>query len=61
MDKHNRWYYFKYILEHFMVWMRTAGQGKLKKLWGRIHQSLPAGVYYLIINNSILNIIILSI
>ena len=44
-----------------MVWMRTAGQGKLKKLWGRIHQSLPAGVYYLIINNSILNIIILSI
>lgn len=35
-----------------MVWMRTAGQGKLKKLWGRIHQGLPAGDYYLIINNS---------
>ncbi|KAM3141186.1 hypothetical protein pb186bvf_006798 [Paramecium bursaria] len=38
--------------EHFMVWMRTAGQGKLKKLWGRIHQGLPAGDYYLIINNT---------
>ncbi|EAR83001.2 ligand-effect modulator 3 LEM3 family protein (macronuclear) [Tetrahymena thermophila SB210] len=37
--------------EHFMVWMRTSGMGTFKKLWGRIKQDLPAGVYKLTINN----------
>ncbi|CAK56290.1 unnamed protein product (macronuclear) [Paramecium tetraurelia] len=31
--------------EHFMVWMRTAGQGRLKKLWGRIQNDLSKGQY----------------
>lgn len=35
-----------------MVWMRTAGQGRLKKLWGRIQTDLSKGQYVLIVNNS---------
>ncbi|CAD8055393.1 unnamed protein product [Paramecium sonneborni] len=38
--------------EHFMVWMRTAGQGRLKKLWGRIQNDLVKGKYTLIVNNT---------
>lgn len=41
--------------------MRTAGQGRLKKLWGRIHNDLPRGDYVLIINNSNVILIIDSI
>ncbi|KAL4466699.1 hypothetical protein ABPG72_009505 [Tetrahymena utriculariae] len=37
--------------EHFMVWMRTSGMGKFKKLWGRIKQDLPSGEYKIIVNN----------
>lgn len=40
------------ILEHFMVWMRTAGLGRFKKLWGRVHDTIPKGDYVLFINNS---------
>ncbi|CAD8138151.1 unnamed protein product [Paramecium octaurelia] len=38
--------------EHFMVWMRTAGQGRLKKLWGRIQNDLSKGQYVLVVNNT---------
>ncbi|EAR83000.2 ligand-effect modulator 3 LEM3 family protein (macronuclear) [Tetrahymena thermophila SB210] len=37
--------------EHFMVWMRTSGMGKFKKLWGRIKQDLPSGDYKIVVNN----------
>ncbi|KAL4427090.1 hypothetical protein ABPG74_004500 [Tetrahymena malaccensis] len=37
--------------EHFMVWMRTSGMGKFKKLWGRINQDLPSGDYQIVVNN----------
>lgn len=37
--------------EHFMVWMRTSGMGRFKKLWGRIREDLPAGKYTVIIDN----------
>lgn len=40
--------------EHFMVWMRSAGLGKFKKLWGRIHETIPVGQYTLSIENSII-------
>lgn len=29
---------FVYLyVEHFIVWMRTAGIGRFKKIWGRIN------------------------
>lgn len=34
-----------------MVWMRTAGLGRFKKLWGRIHTWVKKGKYTLEINN----------
>ena len=40
---------FNYI-EHFIVWMRTAGLPNFRKLWGRI-DNLPAGKYTVYINN----------
>lgn len=34
-----------------MVWMRTSGMGRFKKLWGRIKEDLPAGKYTVTIDN----------
>lgn len=35
-----------------MVWMRSAGLGKFKKLWGRINSTISRGQYNLTIQNS---------
>jgi len=35
------------ILEHFIVWMRTAGLPTFRKLWGKINQNLESGEYTL--------------
>ena len=40
-------------LEHFVVWMRTAGLPDFRKLWGKIESDLSAGDYNLTISNSI--------
>lgn len=37
--------------EHFVVWMRTAGLPKFRKLWGRVRQDLTPGKYTVEINN----------
>lgn len=39
-------------IEHFIVWMRTAGLPNFRKLWGRIEETIPAGNYRLTINNN---------
>jgi hypothetical protein len=39
-------------LEHFIVWMRTAGLPNFRKLWGRIDSVLNPGTYTLLINNT---------
>jgi len=38
--------------EEFIVWMRTAGLPKFRKLHRIIHEALPAGKYYLNITNN---------
>ncbi|EGR30785.1 ligand-effect modulator 3 LEM3 family protein, putative [Ichthyophthirius multifiliis] len=38
--------------EHFMVWMRTSGMGRFKKLWGRIKQNLEVGDYIIEVQNN---------
>jgi hypothetical protein len=41
----------KNYIEHFIVWMRTAGLPNFRKLWGRIDGTLEAGVYQMDIMN----------
>lgn len=38
-------------IEHFIVWMRTAGLPSFRKLWGKIYDGLKAGKYKLMVNN----------
>lgn len=38
--------------EHFIVWMRTAGLPTFRKLWGKIEEDLPKGVYQIEIENN---------
>lgn len=38
--------------EHFIVWMRTAGLPKFRKLWGRIETDLKQGIYTFNIQNN---------
>lgn len=40
-----------FIIEHFIVWMRTAGLPNFRKLWGRIETDLLPGTYQLQIVN----------
>ena len=44
-------YSFNLYIEHFIVWMRTAGLAHFRKLWGSIPE-LPVGKYYLRIRNN---------
>ncbi len=39
-------------VEHFIVWMRTAGLPTFRKLYASISQNLEAGTYYLKIENN---------
>lgn len=39
------------IIEHFIVWMRTAGLPNFRKLWGKIERPLEPGSYYVNITN----------
>ena len=39
-------------LEHFIVWMRTAGLPNFRKLWGKIEEDLKPGYYKVIIENN---------
>jgi hypothetical protein len=38
--------------EHFIVWMRTAGLPKFRKLWGRIDVDMEPGDYQLTIHDN---------
>ena len=40
-----------FLIEHFIVWMRTAGLPNFRKLWGRIENGLEKGTYQLEIDN----------
>ena len=40
-----------FILEHFVVWMRTAGLPTFRKLYGRIEQDLSPGKYEVEVSN----------
>lgn len=40
------------FLEHFIVWMRTAGLPNFRKLWGKIEKDLTPGAYKVTISNS---------
>lgn len=42
---------FNQYLEHFIVWMRTAGLPSFRKLYGAINEDLTPGTYYFKINN----------
>ena len=39
-------------LEHFIVWMRTAGLPNFRKLYGVINEDLEVGTYYLRVENN---------
>jgi hypothetical protein len=34
-----------FFLEHFIVWMRTAGLPNFRKLWGRLPDGIDADEY----------------
>jgi hypothetical protein len=38
--------------ERFVNWMRTSGEPRFTKLWGRIEQDLDAGLYYVEVSNN---------
>jgi len=42
---------FDIVDEHFIVWMRTAALPTFRKLYGIVHQDLPAGNYQVQITN----------
>lgn len=45
-------FFYDHLLEHFIVWMRTAGLPNFRKLWGRINETLQPGNYTInIVNN----------
>jgi len=39
-------------IEHFIVWMRTAGLPNFRKLYGKISDTLQPGTYSVFINNN---------
>jgi hypothetical protein len=43
-----------------MVWMRSSGMGKFKKLWGRVRENIEVGEYSLLIQNSNLILILIK-
>ena len=40
------------FVEHFIVWMRTAGLPNFRKLWGKITDDLPVDTYTIWIKNN---------
>jgi hypothetical protein len=40
------------FIEHFIVWMRTAGLPNFRKLWGKINTPLAPGTYTVNIANT---------
>lgn len=40
------------IIEHFIVWMRTAGLPNFRKLYGKINQDIEPGNYEVVIQNN---------
>jgi len=48
----NQIHFLTLCLEHFIVWMRTAGLPTFRKLYGVINQDLEPGTYYLNIYNN---------
>ena len=44
--------YLFFPIEHFIVWMRTAGLPTFRKLWGKIDGPLNPGQYQLVISNN---------
>jgi len=47
----NKIFHYCNELEHFIVWMRTAGLPSFRKLWGKINQTLEVGNYQMLIDN----------
>lgn len=43
---------FLTLLEHFIVWMRTAGLPNFRKLWGKIETDLESARYKVVIENN---------
>jgi hypothetical protein len=47
-----KFFTFTIFIEHFIVWMRTAGLPNFRKLWGRIENKLLKGRYTVLIENN---------